>query len=499
MAINIREILHPSDSDSIKFEKINYNFDQILANGGGPRGLKGQKGDQGNPGLTGTKGDQGEKGDQGLKGETGTTNTPWSSVDPSNDTTYKILKPKRLGLTYTPVVFIGDETFDETLTQDGTNTGINSKLTIKKDSIAFDNYITLLDDVSGEKIVFTGSYDGGQSITRFAIQNAFQASNIQFAISVDYIDLDSNNNTSITGGAGVNVQSGGDSNIKLETLGNGILDVDSNAEFKGYVKLNNTSDPIAPSAGMIRYNSNTNTFEGYFASNEWKELCTECGAGVTNSVIIGGGNIDANADGTPVNSNSISIGGGNTPSGDIDANADGTPVGSSPTPTPSSSTPAPTPTPSPSESTPAPSSVSITLDDHNDASSRYDGSYPYLIGFTLAGTPEGQSPVDPDNVSNTYITMTVDGTMMAQQTNTSKGVVTSWTGDYLVTKNISPLNTVTGDIELTYLGTGVGESFFYEVQGSNAGENKGGLLPTPNPTPTPSSSGYLQYSPEAKG
>ena len=46
MAINIREILHPSDSDSIKFEKINYNFDQILANGGGPRGLKGQKGDQ---------------------------------------------------------------------------------------------------------------------------------------------------------------------------------------------------------------------------------------------------------------------------------------------------------------------------------------------------------------------------------------------------------------------------------------------------------------------
>ena len=126
MAINIREILHPSDSDSIKFEKINYNFDQILANGGGPRGLKGQKGDQGNPGLTGTKGDQGIKGDQGLKGETGTTNTPWSSVDPSNDTTYKILKPKRLGLAYTPVVFIGDEVFDETTSTDGINTDINA-------------------------------------------------------------------------------------------------------------------------------------------------------------------------------------------------------------------------------------------------------------------------------------------------------------------------------------------------------------------------------------
>ena len=50
MAINIQEILHPSDSDAIKFEKINYNFDQILANGGGPAGQKGEKGLQGNVG-----------------------------------------------------------------------------------------------------------------------------------------------------------------------------------------------------------------------------------------------------------------------------------------------------------------------------------------------------------------------------------------------------------------------------------------------------------------
>ena len=77
--------------------------------------------------------------------------------------------------------------------------------------------------------------------------------------------------------------------------------------------------------------------------------------------------------------------------------------------------------------------------------------------------------------------------MMAQQTNTSKGIVTSWTGDYLVTKNISPLNTVTDDIELTYAGVGVGENFFYEVQGSQVGNNKGNFVPA-TPTPTPSSS-----------
>ena len=44
MAINIQEILHPSDSDSIKFEKINYNFDQLVVNGGGPAGPKGDIG-----------------------------------------------------------------------------------------------------------------------------------------------------------------------------------------------------------------------------------------------------------------------------------------------------------------------------------------------------------------------------------------------------------------------------------------------------------------------
>ena len=352
MAINIREILHPSDSDSIKFEKINYNFDQILANGGGPRGQKGQKGQQGNLGLTGEKGVKGDQGDQGIMGDTGTTNTPWFSVDPAVDSTYKILKPKRLGLTYTPVIFLGDDSFDETVLVDGVNTGLNSKITIKKDSIAFDNYITLLDDVSGEKLSVTSTYDSNNSITRFAIQNAFQAQNIQFAINVDQIDFDSSGLTSITGGGGVTLQSGGGSNIKLETLGTGIVDVDANAEFKGYVRLNNSSDHISPTAGMIRYNSVNNKFEGYFASNEWKELCTECGSAVPNSITIGGGNINANADGTPVNNNSITIGGGN-----INANADGTPVGSvsvTPTPVP------PTPTPVPPTPTPQIYTVNIT-------------------------------------------------------------------------------------------------------------------------------------------
>ena len=453
MAINIREILHPSDSDSIKFEKINYNFDQILANGGGPRGQKGQKGQQGNLGLTGEKGVKGDQGDQGIKGDTGTTNTPWFSVDPAVDSTYKILKPKRLGLTYTPVIFLGDDSFDETTLVDGVNTGLNSKITIKKDSIAFDNYITLLDDVSGEKLSVTSTYDSNNSITRFAIQNAFQAQNIQFAINVDQIDFDSSGLTSITGGGGVTLQSGGGSNIKLETLSTGIVDVDANAEFKGYVRLNNSSDPISPIAGMIRYNSVNNKFEGYFASNEWKELCTECGSAVPNSITIGGGNIDANADGTPVGSV---------------------------TPTP---TAAPAPTPIPPTPTPA-GTLGIHLDQFDTVTTAYT-NFPLTVavGYTLTNVPVGTSPVAPDSVSDTFVSGTnTSGPQLITQFSEEGGG--TWGGTMTFTQTASPISSQYNGLPLSIGGSTSGSgSFFYELVVGGGG--KGTLNPvTPTVTPT---------------
>ena len=106
MAINIQEILHPSDSSQIKWEKVNYNFDQILANGGGPIGQKGLKG---NPGSVGQTGAKGQKGAQGLKGETGTTTSRWETIaiNPSNDVNpeYVILKPKLENDNYHPIIF----------------------------------------------------------------------------------------------------------------------------------------------------------------------------------------------------------------------------------------------------------------------------------------------------------------------------------------------------------------------------------------------------------
>lgn len=67
MAINIKE-LFSADSDNSRLDKINYNFDQIVANGGGPVGLQGVEGEVGPQGI---KGDTGLQGLQGIPGNNG--------------------------------------------------------------------------------------------------------------------------------------------------------------------------------------------------------------------------------------------------------------------------------------------------------------------------------------------------------------------------------------------------------------------------------------------
>lgn len=355
MAINIQEILHPSDSDAIKFEKINYNFDQILSNGGGPAGQKGEKGLQGNVGLTGQKG---EKGDTGLTGEKGNTGDsgPWYSIDMVD---YKLLKPRRVGLTSSPIIYVGDESFDETLTQNG-ETALSAKITVRKQTGIFDNFITLIDDTDpiNAKLVLTSTYDSINQYTRFAIQNDFNQSNIEVAINTNRIDLDSTDTTSITA-AGLTLKSTGTNNLKLETA-SGIVDVDSNTEFKGYVKLSDT-DPLTPDVGMIRYNSTNDTFEGYLSDGGWTEFCmAPCGATVSNSITISGGDINANSDGSPV---------GNV----------------TPTPTPTS-TPTSTPTPTPT----ATSNYAITLTNSGTSLNplEFDEALPEgkVVGYTLVGS-----------------------------------------------------------------------------------------------------------------
>ena len=326
MAINIQEILHPSDSDSIKFEKINYNFDQILANGGGPIGPKGQKGDQGQVGSTGQKGEKGETGPVGEKGVSGSTDSPWYKIDidTNNDgnNEVSILKPKRGTDTYLPIIWLGDPNFEEDVTDGDTST--NARLTIAKDDV-FENYLKLQHSASKE-LVLTSTVINGY--TRFNWQNSFGSDLIEYGVNTNKITLTASSAGFDISGHSVNINALGNTNIKLNTLGSGILDVDINAEFKGYLRLPSGTTgqrPATPQIGMIRFNTDLDIVEAYYNNSgtpEWRELCTDCGTPVADSIGIIGGDIDANADGSPA-SNTISIIGG-----DIDANTDGSPVSS---------------------------------------------------------------------------------------------------------------------------------------------------------------------------
>lgn len=75
--------INTSDSDNIKLDDVNYNFDQLVANGGGPRGPQGSIGQSGPQGTTGWEGVQGAgtKGDHGYQGPAGSSsNSYWKKI-----------------------------------------------------------------------------------------------------------------------------------------------------------------------------------------------------------------------------------------------------------------------------------------------------------------------------------------------------------------------------------------------------------------------------------
>ncbi len=64
---NLKQILQ-SDTQQERLDKINYNFDQLVANGGGPMGSPGPIGETGATGVTGDQGPQGVQGIEGAQG-----------------------------------------------------------------------------------------------------------------------------------------------------------------------------------------------------------------------------------------------------------------------------------------------------------------------------------------------------------------------------------------------------------------------------------------------
>jgi len=266
MAINIKEILHPSDSDSIKFEKINYNFDQILANGGGPTGPQGEKGNPGEQGDTGIKGNKGDTGDTGLKGDPGITDTPWAAVEKSASAV--ILKPKKNSYANAAAVWLGDTLFEEGVTDGDILT--NARITLAQEPGIFDNYINFFH--SNSKILNINSITDG-IYTEFRLAKSLGNTNIAFKVDVDKITLISNNDTLLIQGNEVKIKPIGNSNITLETDGTGILNVDMQATFLNYVDFNSTgaikvpvgnkNERPTPQAGLLRFNNETLRFEGH--------------------------------------------------------------------------------------------------------------------------------------------------------------------------------------------------------------------------------------------
>ncbi|MFY7884645.1 MAG: collagen-like triple helix repeat-containing protein, partial [Dolichospermum sp.] len=113
MPITLKHINY-SDSDSIKLDKVNYNFDQLVANGGGPRGPQGPIGQSGPQGTTGQQGFQGPVGDIGYQGPPGpVTDNYWNkeAITLSTSETVDYIVPIHTSINpviqFAPVVNIG--------------------------------------------------------------------------------------------------------------------------------------------------------------------------------------------------------------------------------------------------------------------------------------------------------------------------------------------------------------------------------------------------------
>lgn len=108
MIINLKQI-QALDADNIKLDKINYNFDQLLVNGGGPKGFIGPVGNNSPQGFKGAQGYQGDRGVQGVQGpDDNSTNNQqyWQIVAQNTDNNIMATLFSKHTATGTPPVYL---------------------------------------------------------------------------------------------------------------------------------------------------------------------------------------------------------------------------------------------------------------------------------------------------------------------------------------------------------------------------------------------------------
>jgi hypothetical protein len=126
---------------------------------------------------------------------------------------------------------------------------------------------------------------GQNPATKWIIQPEGQATDTEILINAKLISISSDGNVNIDAAGDVEVTGNGATNIYNDGADiSGYLDVAGAANFSDYVSINSTSYLKAPvgttaqrdiseftsSAGMLRYNTTTNKFEGYIGT--WRDF-----------------------------------------------------------------------------------------------------------------------------------------------------------------------------------------------------------------------------------
>lgn len=288
MSINIQEILYPNDSDSVKWGKVNYNFDQILASGG-KEGPKGERGASGLTGAVGLKGEKGDEGAPGSKGETGTSTNFWDQFQTTlQGADAWILKPKNEVVgggnrSDQTAVVIGDSSYNF-----GSSNGIldsPAQLTVFTDS-AFSYAQKWGPSTGNDFLTVRGEVNGfDPTRTDWKIQPEGMATNSSIILSSENVEL--TGGSIIFSGTGTFISGGGETRVTNDGVDivSGYLKVGGVSTFSDTVSVNSTKFLKIPvgttvqragteftsSNGMIRYNSTINKFEGY-VNGVWRDF-----------------------------------------------------------------------------------------------------------------------------------------------------------------------------------------------------------------------------------
>jgi len=288
MSINIQEILYPNDSDSVKWGKVNYNFDQILASGG-KEGPKGERGASGLTGAVGLKGEKGDEGAPGSKGETGTSTNFWDQFQTTlQGADAWILKPKNEVVggnnrSEQTAIIIGDSSYNF-----GSADGVldsPAQLTVFTDS-AFSYAQKWGPSTGNDFLTIRGEVNGFDTTrTDWKIQPEGMSTNSSIILSSENVEL--TGGSILFSGTDTFIGGGGETSVTNDGVDivSGYLKVGGVSTFSDTVSVNSTkflkipvgttvqraSTAFTSSNGMIRYNSTTDKFEGY-VDGGWRDF-----------------------------------------------------------------------------------------------------------------------------------------------------------------------------------------------------------------------------------